>query len=63
MRQIARLETIEANDPVFDEPTLGVLVKESFYLIANSQWRAIDEKWQLAPVDKLREPIIIKVKL
>jgi hypothetical protein len=63
MRQIARLETIEANDPLFDEPTLGVLVKESFYLIANSQWGAIDEKGQLAPIDKLKEPIVIKVKL
>jgi sugar lactone lactonase YvrE len=62
-RRIDRLETIEANDPAFDEPTLGVLVKESFYLIANSQWAAIDEKGQLAPEDKLKEPIILKIKL
>jgi hypothetical protein len=63
MNRIERLETIEANDPAFDEPTLGVLVKDSFYLIANSQWGAIDEKGQLAPVDKLKEPTVLKIKL
>lgn len=62
-RRIDRLETIEANDPAFDEPTLGVLVKESFYLIANSQWAAVDEKGQLAPEEKLKEPVVLKIKL
>lgn len=63
MHRVERLETIEANDPAFDEPTLGVLVKDSFYLIANSQWGAIDGKGQLAPVDKLKEPTVLKIKL
>jgi hypothetical protein len=63
MKTIERLETIEANDPFFDEPTLGVLVKDSFYLIANSQWGMIDSKGQLAPADKLKEPVILKIKL
>ena len=61
--RVDRLETIEANDPVFDEPTLGVLVKDSFYLIANSQWGAIDEKGQLAPAEKLKEPTVLKIRL
>jgi hypothetical protein len=38
--RIESMETIEANNPVFDEPTLGVLVKDDFYFIANSQWGA-----------------------
>ena len=63
MKVIERLETIEANDPVFDEPTLGVLFKDSFYLIANSQWGMIDQKGQLAPPDKLKEPVVLKIKL
>jgi hypothetical protein len=33
-----RFETLEANNPAFDEPTLGVLVKHDFYFIAHSQW-------------------------
>ena len=61
--RIKRVETIAANQPEFDEPTLGVLVKDSFYFVANSQWGAIDEKGQLASEDKLKEPIILKLKL
>jgi hypothetical protein len=63
MSRIERLETIEANNPLFDEPTLGVLVKDTFYLIANSQWGMIDEKGQLAPAEKLKEPLVLKIKL
>jgi hypothetical protein len=63
LSRIERLETIEANNPLFDEPTLGVLVKDRFYLIANSQWGMIDQKGQLAPAEKLKEPVILKIKL
>ena len=56
-------ETLEANNPAFDEPTLGVLLKDRFYVIANSQWGAIDEAGHLAPDDKLKYPIILKIKL
>jgi hypothetical protein len=62
-RGVERLEVLEANNPLFDEPTLGVLVRDSFYYIANSQWGAVDDKGQLAPAEKLREPVILKVKL
>lgn len=60
---VERFEVVEANNPLFDEPTLGVLVKDMFYYVANSQWGAIDNKGQLAPAEKLREPVILKVKL
>jgi hypothetical protein len=56
-------ETIEANNPAFDEPTLGVLVKDRFYLIANSQWGAIDDSGHLASEEKLKYPVILKIKL
>jgi len=58
-----RFETIEANNPVFDEPTLGVLVKNDFYFVANSQWGAIDESGHLAAEDKLKDPMILRVRL
>ena len=61
--QVLRVEIMEANHPLFDEPTLGVLVKDTFYYIANSQWGAIDQKGQLASTEKLREPVVLKVKL
>ncbi len=62
-RAIEKLEVLEANNPVFDEPTLGVVVGNKFYFIANSQWAAIDEDGQLAPDDKLRDPIILRLNL
>ncbi|HEX8921099.1 MAG TPA: hypothetical protein VF766_06455, partial [Pyrinomonadaceae bacterium] len=63
-RAIARYEILEANNPLFDgEPTLGVLVGNAFYYIANGQWGTVDDKGQLAPPEKLREPVILKVKL
>jgi hypothetical protein len=63
MNRIEGVETLEANNPVFDEPTLGVLDKDSFYFIANSQWGAIDKNGQLASADKLKEPTVLKMKL
>jgi hypothetical protein len=62
-RAIEKVDVLEANNPLFDEPTLGVLVEDSFYFIANSQWGAIDEKGQLAPAEKLRDPIVLRIKL
>ena len=61
--RVEKLEVIEANNPVFDEPTLGVVVGEQFYFIANSQWGAIDEKGRLASAEKLRDPIVLRLKL
>ncbi|HEY6802087.1 MAG TPA: hypothetical protein VI306_00785 [Pyrinomonadaceae bacterium] len=58
-----RFEIIEVNNPVFDEPTLGVLVKDEFYFVANSQWGMVDETGKLAPEEKLKDPVVLKVKL
>jgi sugar lactone lactonase YvrE len=63
LTRVVKFETIEANNPVFDEPTLGVIVKDNFYFVANSQWGAIDRTGQLAPEDKLRDPTVLKLKL
>ena len=62
-KRAERVEVIEANNPAFDEPTLGVLVNDTFYFIANSQWGLVDDKGQLAADDKLRDPVILKMKL
>ncbi len=63
LSRVERLEVVEANNPLFDEPTLGVLVGDNFYLIANSQWGAIDEQGQLAPPEKLKEHVVLKINL
>jgi hypothetical protein len=61
--RVERLEVLEANNPVFLEPTLGVLVKDTFYFIANSQWPLIDDNGKLAADDKLQDPVVLKIKL
>ncbi|HEY0546575.1 MAG TPA: tetratricopeptide repeat protein [Pyrinomonadaceae bacterium] len=63
MTRVERLELIESNNPVCDEPTLGVISKDSFYFIANSQWSTVNEKGEQASEDKLRKPVILKTKL
>ena len=62
-RAIEKLAVLEANNPLFDEPTLGVVVDNRFYFIANSQWGAIDDNGQLAPAEKLHDPIVLRLSL
>lgn len=61
--RVEQLEVMEANNPVFLEPTLGVLVKDTFYFIANSQWPLVDESGKLAGDEKLQDPVVLKIKL
>jgi hypothetical protein len=62
-KQFNKFTVMEVNNPLIGEPTLGVIVKDTFYFIANSQWDTVDNKGQLAPVDKLQNPRILKMKL
>jgi sugar lactone lactonase YvrE len=59
---ITKSETLEANHADFNEPTLGVKVGGYFYYVANSQYALIDENGKLAG-DKLKEPVILRLKL
>jgi hypothetical protein len=63
LSRVERSETVAANHPAFDEPTLGVIVKDEFYFVANSQWGTIDEQGRLAPPEKLKEPVVMKLRL
>jgi hypothetical protein len=61
--EVAGFKVLEANNPVFDEPTLAVLAGDTLFYIANSQWTVIDEKGKLAADDKLHDPIVLKMRL
>jgi hypothetical protein len=61
--RIDRAEVIEANNPLFNEPTLGVLVKDTLYYIANGHWGSVDRGGNPAPAEKLQNHLILKVKL
>lgn len=60
--RIDSFTVVEANHADFMEPTLGVLHKDTFYFVANSQWPLVNEKAELQ-MEKLRDPVVLKVNL
>lgn len=60
---VASVSVVEANNPLFDEPTLGVIVGDTFYYVAASGWGAFDREGKLPPPEKLKEHVVLKVKL
>jgi hypothetical protein len=69
MDRITGWETLEANHPDFDEPTLGIVVPDPrrqsavFYYVANSHWGAFDREGKLRKNADLTPPIILKLDL
>ncbi len=62
--RITGVEVLEANNPLFDEPTLGVILEGgTLYYIADSQWGKIDDSGKLAADDLLRDLVVLKLKL
>jgi hypothetical protein len=61
--RVERAEVVEANNPLFNEPTLGVVVKNELYYVANSQWGSFTDDNVIFPLEKLQEPVILKAKL
>ena len=60
-RAITGQRTLARNLPEFDEPTLGTIVGNEFYFVANSHWNRFDRNNRLP--DGLSGPIILKTKL
>ena len=58
--QIISFKTLEANHADFMEPTLGTLIGDDFYYIANSQWPLVNEKAELN-TEQLRPPVVLKL--
>lgn len=56
-------EKLEANHSAFDEPTLGVIIGDEFFFIANSQWGSFDKENKILPMDRLKNPVVLKLKL
>ncbi len=62
-RKVVRGEILEMNTPELEEPTLGVVVGDVFYCIANAQWGSFDREGRIFPMEKLHEPTILKFSL
>ena len=46
--------------PAYDEPTLGVLVGDDLYYVANSQGGSFTEEGVILPPDK---PVVLRLRL
>lgn len=58
-----RYEVLAANNPDFDDITLGLVTGNQFYFVANSQWNAIRANGQFAKPENLQFAVISKINL
>ncbi len=63
LKSVIRAETIEAQHPMFNVPTTGAVVNDTFYYIANAQFGSFNKDGSLFPLERLYEPVILKVRL
>ena len=56
-------QVLEREHPAFSDPTLGVMVGDVFYYVANSQWGKLDDDDKFPPASQLAEPIILALPL
>jgi hypothetical protein len=58
--EVSGARVLEANHSVYAEPTLGVIVDDVLYYIANSQWEKFSKG---KPAADVKEPAILKLTL
>ncbi|MCU7493109.1 MAG: TPR end-of-group domain-containing protein [Bacteroidota bacterium] len=63
LRRVTKMEVLEANNPDFIIPTTGTIKGDELYFIATSQLRAFDENGKIFPEEKLKDVLILKLKL
>lgn len=61
--RVTGVDVLLANDPLMEEPTLGVLVDDQFQFIANSQWERFDEQGKLKSGQVVTAPHILSVQV
>ncbi len=54
---------LEVNHPMMSYPTTGELVENEFYYIANAQFESFDKDGNLFAMERLYEPMVLKLKL
>lgn len=61
--QIRNFEYLEKNNPILDEPTLGTIVDDTLYYVANSPWGKYDTEGNMLSLDKLDSGLIMMIPL
>jgi len=60
--QLKHVARLESSHPRYSEPTLGVVVGNDFYYVANSQWDFF-ERGKTPPPEQLKPPLILRLPL
>jgi hypothetical protein len=60
--RIVKWETLEENNPLFDDITLGLINGDDFYFIANGQWDSFNKDGTIFPSNKLKEPTVLHLR-
>jgi sugar lactone lactonase YvrE len=67
LKKVVKAAIIERANPAFNEPTLGVVVREKarrvFYYIANSQWGGYNKDSTIKPYEQLQDIQVLKVPI
>ena len=61
--RVAEARVVQRAHPLFDEPTLGVVVGGKLHYVANSQWRRFEEDGTIWPRERLDPPTILRAPL
>jgi sugar lactone lactonase YvrE len=62
-RRITRVQVVDRNPAVADEPTIGALVGRTFVYVANSAWDKWKEDGTRVPGTRLASPVLLAVPL
>jgi sugar lactone lactonase YvrE len=57
------VEILESGNHLFDIPTTGTVAGDDYYFIANSQLRSFADDHMIWPMEKLRDPIMLRIGL
>jgi sugar lactone lactonase YvrE len=63
MRSVQRIELLDRNPAVADEPTLGTVVGDSLFYVATSQWEKFDDDGKRVPNTVLRSATVLGLDL
>lgn len=63
MDTITGASIIDQAHPAMNEPTIGIIEKNVFYYVANSQWGGYNEKHQMKDASQLKDIVILKYAL
>jgi hypothetical protein len=61
--RVVRTEVLDRAHPAYDEPTLGVLVGDEFYYVADGQWERFGPDGAVTDSSALRPTVVLRLRL